>query len=197
MTPKRDPLSAEPVEELTPQEQLRKAVTGSPHIPEPPKKEVEPAEAKLGERTLMHHEHEGGWHSVTYGMWQVTIAPDSLIMLPRHLRPDEVDDFVAAVQEAKHVGLKIKADNEALAENDQIVPWARNLITEGGVPAGATRVPLVSRTPDKTPGRQFTPEQLAKARAARAQRGPQPAGSQAQTQRPRVPLPPAPRRQGQ
>jgi hypothetical protein len=161
-----------------------------------PGKEVAVArEPKLGERVLMHHEHEGGWHSVTYGVWQVSIGPDSLIMLPRSLKPDEVDDFVAAVTEAKHVGLKIKAENVKLAENDQIVPWARNLITEGGVPAGATRMPLVSREAAKSTSRQpFTADQLAKARAARAQTGPQPAGSQAQTKRPRVPLPPAPPR---
>ena len=35
----------------------------------------------------------GDWHLVTYGTWQISIGPDGLIMLPRHLHPREHEDF--------------------------------------------------------------------------------------------------------
>ncbi len=135
---------------------------------------------------------EGGWHAVTYQRWQVSVAPDSLIMLPRHLKPTEVEDFIAAVRAAAEVGLQVKAANEFNAQNDDRSLARRTYIAEGGVPPGAVRMPFATNPglPAKSEPRGFTPEALARARASR-QTGPQPAGTQGQPQRPRVPLPPA------
>lgn len=54
-----------------------------------------------------------GWHLVEAGSWQVSVAPDGLLMLPRHLHPAEVADFCAAAQAAADVGHEvIKANDE-------------------------------------------------------------------------------------
>lgn len=54
-----------------------------------------------------------GWHLVEAGSWQVSVAPDGLLMLPRHLHPSEVADFCAAAQAAADVGhAVIKANDE-------------------------------------------------------------------------------------
>jgi hypothetical protein len=58
------------------------------------------------------------WHLVETGSWQVSVAPDGLIMLPRHLHPEEVADFCAAVTAAADVGNKVVKDNQTAAEAD-------------------------------------------------------------------------------
>lgn len=58
------------------------------------------------------------WHLVENGAWQVSVAPDGLIMLPRHLHPEEVADFCAAVTAAADVGNKVVLDNQTAAEAD-------------------------------------------------------------------------------
>ena len=40
--------------------------------------------------------YPGGWHLVEKGTWQVSVSPDGMIMLPRHLHPLEIADFCAA-----------------------------------------------------------------------------------------------------
>lgn len=131
----------------------------------------------------------GGWHAVAYGSWQVSVGPDSLIMLPRHLKPEEAEDFCAAVMAAAHVGTQVKLGNEVAGAKDSWVRPPATIVTQG-VPAGATRMPTNTTEP---PRKQFTPQGLAKARAARI--GGSHEGST--SQRPRVPLPPAPRGQRQ
>jgi hypothetical protein len=96
---------------------------------------------------------EGNWHLVEYGTWQVSVAPDGLLMLPRHLHPDEVDDFVNAILAASEVGQKVKTDNEKAAEgDDRTLPASSVLVTEGGVPPGAVRVKTAAGSnPDPLP----------------------------------------------
>src|SRR4051812_23715282 len=82
-----------------------------------------------------------GWKLVEYGTWQVSVGPDGLLMLPRHLHPDEVDDFVNAILAAGEVGRKIKTDNASAAQSDdRSLPASTILVTEGGVPPGAVRI---------------------------------------------------------
>lgn len=65
----------------------------------------------------------GGYHLVTYASWQVSVMADGMISLPKICRPQDVDDFIAAMQAAKDVGLKQIDDNNAAAaaarENDK------------------------------------------------------------------------------
>ena len=56
-----------------------------------------------------------GWSLVQAGNWEVSIGPDGMIMLPRHLAPDEVADFLAAVSAAAAVGAENQAANQAAA----------------------------------------------------------------------------------
>ena len=56
-----------------------------------------------------HYRLDDGWHHPQRGTWQVSVAPDSLIQLPRHLKPEEVEDFIHAVRDAAKVGAEVKA----------------------------------------------------------------------------------------
>lgn len=56
--------------------------------------------------------YEEGWHLVEAGTWQVSVAPDGLLMLPRHLHPSEVADFCAAAMAAADVGHEVIKANE-------------------------------------------------------------------------------------
>lgn len=83
----------------------------------------------------------GVWHLVTYGAWQVSVSPDGLLMLPRHLHPREWADFAAAGAIAADVAAKVVADNEAKGSlDDRSLPSGRAIITEGPPPAGAMRM---------------------------------------------------------
>lgn len=53
----------------------------------------------------------GGFHLVTVGEWQVSVMSDGMISLPRLVRPQDIDDFCAAMMAAKEVGLKQQAEN--------------------------------------------------------------------------------------
>jgi len=54
-----------------------------------------------------------GWHLVEAGVWQVSVAPDGLLMLPRHLHPREAADFAAAIVAAADVGHEVIKANAA------------------------------------------------------------------------------------
>jgi hypothetical protein len=86
-----------------------------------------------------------GWSLVSYGSWAVSVGPDSLLMLPRSLKPDEAEDFCAAVMAASVIGAQVKAENEERGKNDDRGrPSRRVIVREGGdagVPAGAVRLP--------------------------------------------------------
>jgi hypothetical protein len=70
--------------------------------------------AKKDEATIQ--DIPGGYHLVTVGEWQVSVMNDGMISLPRIVRPQDIDDFVAAMLVAKEVGLKQQADNEEMAK---------------------------------------------------------------------------------
>ncbi|MCV7174946.1 hypothetical protein [Mycolicibacterium sphagni] len=76
------------------------------------------------------------WHLVEHSGWQVSVGPDGLIMLPRHLTPEEVADFCAAATAASRVGAQVRADNEARAAGDNRTPVPRTRLTGGATPAG-------------------------------------------------------------
>jgi len=80
---------------------------------------------------------ESGWCLVTHGTWEVSIAPDGLIMLPRHLVAAEVEDFVAAMTAAAAVATEIKA-NISIPKVE--LPDGTTLVVEGPPPAGAARM---------------------------------------------------------
>ena len=113
----------------------------------------------------------GNWHLVEYGNWQVSVGPDAMIMLPRHVHPREVDDFVGAMLAAAEVGKKVAATN---AENHKEVdlenlPSDLAIVTEGPPPPGAVKMAVTERMATAaTIGRP-------KRRDPRAPRPPQPA----------------------
>jgi hypothetical protein len=56
---------------------------------------------------------DSGWSLIEMGTWQISVAPDGLLMLPRHLHPDEVDDFCATARAAAVVGRETIEANTA------------------------------------------------------------------------------------
>lgn len=88
---------------------------------------------------------EGDWHLVEYGQWQVSVAPDGLLMLPRHLHPNEVGDFVNAILAAGDVGSGVMARNEKAAENDdRTLPSSTLVVTESGTPTPGMTVKVTA-----------------------------------------------------
>jgi hypothetical protein len=45
-----------------------------------------------------------GWRLVSHGKIQLSVDPEGLIHFPRHLHPDDSEDFVAALAAASQVG---------------------------------------------------------------------------------------------
>jgi hypothetical protein len=81
------------------------------------------------------------WHLITYGTWQISVAPDGLLMLPRHLHPREWGDFQAAATLAAQVAEQVVADNQARAAGDDLtLPPAHVTLSQGGVPPGQARM---------------------------------------------------------
>ena len=98
----------------------------------------------------------GDYHLVTYGTWEISIAPDGLLMLPRHLHPREVADFVACAAVAADVGADKIADNERKAAENKTVGLSgrRAIVTEGPPPAGAVRMKTTPRQHQGSIGRR-------------------------------------------
>jgi hypothetical protein len=119
----------------------------------------EPAEPVTGDEATV--QEVGDWHLVTYGGWQISVAPDGLLMLPRHLHPRECDDFVGAVTAAAKVGAQVIADNQARGETDDRSLPPTVIVREGPPPAGARR--MVTATGPNLP-------QAARASIGRARR---------------------------
>src|SRR5271168_2549329 len=84
----------------------------------------------------------GDWHLVTHGAWQISVAPDGLLMLPRHLHPRELDDFVRCALVAKDVGTEVIAANEKKAEEAAKpgLSARRAIVAQGPPPDGAMRM---------------------------------------------------------
>jgi hypothetical protein len=95
----------------------------------------------------------GVWKLITYGTWQISVGPDGLIMLPRHLHSREWADFVAAGSIAANVAAQVVADNaeKGRRDNRALAP-ARAIVRDGPsrrTPA-AGMMPMVI-TPGPTP----------------------------------------------
>lgn len=97
---------------------------------------------------------DSGWSLIEYGSWSVSVGPDGLIMLPRHLTPEEVPDFVNACLAAAEVGQKIRAVNaERAAGDNRSLPESLIQVSDSGtVPVGAVR--LGTKTGSRTPVQQ-------------------------------------------
>ena len=77
-----------------------------------------------------------GWALVRHGVWEVSVAPDGLIMLPRHLQPEEVDDFCEAARQAALLATSKRDDNAQAATSaarDTIVVSDAAQATPAGV----------------------------------------------------------------
>jgi hypothetical protein len=83
------------------------------------------------------------WHLVKYGGWQISVGPDGLIMLPRHLHHRDVDEFVGCLSVAKDVAANVVAGNE---EKAKVLAAHAPLNTRGAIatqgppPPGTTRM---------------------------------------------------------
>lgn len=84
-----------------------------------------------------------GWSLVRHGSWEVSVAPDGLIMLPRHLQPDEVQDFIAAVSQAAVVG----TDKQARIAQQELPPAVPSTLVIGAreAPSGAVTIKATGR----------------------------------------------------
>lgn len=88
----------------------------------------------------------GEWHLVTANDWQISVGPDSVIMLPRHIHPREVADFIAALTVAADVGLEVYTGNiESAKDDDRSLAQRRAFVTQGGPPAGSVRMKTAAR----------------------------------------------------
>jgi hypothetical protein len=87
------------------------------------------------------------WHLVEYGTWQVSIAPDGLLMLPRHVHPREVQDFVSAMLAAAEVAEKAREsyENDRKKLDLSKLPGDSLIVTEGPPPPGAVKAVITSR----------------------------------------------------
>jgi hypothetical protein len=92
------------------------------------------------------------WHLVRFGTWEISVAPDGLSMLPRHLAPSEVADFCACARAAAEVGQKVQDENRTKTKEVDLndLPSAAPIIAEGGLPPGAVRLPVTPRAPSPT-----------------------------------------------
>jgi len=100
-----------------------------------------------------------GWTLVRHGSWEVSVAPDGLIMLPRHLQPDEVEDFVAAIARAAVVAGELpEPDQQPLLE---VLKRHNPLIAVRAPgdqpPQGAVGLRPVTRAPARQPSPPRTP----------------------------------------
>jgi len=97
------------------------------------------------------------WHLVTHGTWEVSVGPDGLLMLPRHLHPREVDDFIAAAAIAAQIGADIIAENGQKSRKDvRLRATARRggaIVTEGEPPDGTVRMQVSQQQTAATIGR--------------------------------------------
>jgi hypothetical protein len=130
-------------------------------VPEEPETETpQPAELppmpELSEGTTIQTVGEvgsptGQWHLVSHGTWQISVGPDGLLMLPRHLVPREVADFIADSTDAAAIGAWVIECNAIRASgDDRSLPSARARVTAGGTPPGLARM-TVAGGPNQPP----------------------------------------------
>lgn len=177
-----------PEEQVERAEELRSAAADAEADPDPrlttPDPEQEEEHDDPGTPSIQSL--DSGWHLVTHRTWQVSVGPDGLLMLPRHIHPREWDDFVAAGAAAIKLGHDIIAKNEHAAVGDDRSPTMsrRALVTEGGVPEGAVR--MMTRPGANAPAHTSAIGGRG-ARQSTSQAGPLPAGTQGIPVRARAP----------
>jgi hypothetical protein len=114
-------------------------------------------------------EYPNGWSLVTAGTWQVSIGPDGLLMLPRHLRPQDVSEFVAAIEAAAREGARKIEENARNTTPLGDLPPRRAMVTPAGqIPPGATPMTVSAvgtnaRPPVGAIGRRGRPQQTNRA----------------------------------
>ena len=87
----------------------------------------------------------GDWHLITYGTWQISVGPDGMLMLPRHLHPNELADFAGAAQVAADIGNQVIADNERRKPAQSVKLNSRSaILTEGPPPPGTVRMRMTT-----------------------------------------------------
>jgi hypothetical protein len=90
--------------------------------------------------------YPGGWHLVEKDTWQVSVSPDGLLMLPRHLHPREVEEFCAAAMSAVGVAkLQIELNDGKTTPQPTEEELAQNgvRITERGADEPEGTVPVM------------------------------------------------------
>jgi hypothetical protein len=139
-----------------------------PEAPSPPQRRPSPAVV----------ERHGDWQRVTYGVWQVSVGPDGLIMLPRHLHPQEWQDFAGCMNVAVDVAGQVVAANKKRGENDKVVlPPRKAVVTQGPPPPGTARMHQTSAQHRAAAiGRPKRPAQRRAAQAAQDEPAPRVAG---------------------
>src|ERR1700757_1955526 len=86
-----------------------------------------------------------GHYLVTHATWQISVAPDGLLMLPRHLHPDEVEDFVRCALVAKDIGAGVINENNLKTPAPTAGLNGRGAIIQHGTPPpGTTRMRVTS-----------------------------------------------------
>ncbi len=119
--------------------QMPQAESETPTV-QPQRPQAEAPETETPPATV---QKAGDWHLVTYGSWQISIAPDGLLSLPRHLHPQEFAEFVACGQVAVDVGNEIIAANiakQTAPPTKMALPTRHAVVTAGPPPEGTTRM---------------------------------------------------------
>lgn len=81
-----------------------------------------------------------GWSLVQSNGWEISVGPDGLIQLPRHLLPSEIDDFTTACEAAAVVGEAVIERNADLRANTPTQSLLSTLVVSNELPSGAVRV---------------------------------------------------------
>jgi len=81
---------------------------------------------------------QGRWTLVRAGTWEISVGPDGLLMLPRHLDPREVEDFITSARKAAELGASVQEENQRNTTPLGDLPARRALVTPAGrTPPGA------------------------------------------------------------
>ena len=95
-----------------------------------------------------------GWKLISYGNEQISVGPDALIYFDRHASPDQIPDYIGALQTAAEIATQIRDSNTTKAALElpaPTLPTSQAIITTGPPPPGAQQLPQTA-----TIGRQKT-----------------------------------------